>query len=249
MQKLKVISGSTAALFVALLVVTAVPVFAHEGEDHTSSSTSGTNKTRTTDDSVKSTTISTTSSSDDPATHDVNDDSTSRNRSSKSAQAATAKQARTEVKALQNSEKRKKACVARTHGMETKFNRIITNSERHHERIGSILTKAVSYQKEHNVSAENFDALVADASTKSAAAQQAIENLKAVEPKIDCNNNGQVAVLVNTFKTQAEATREALKAYKQSVKAVLQALIKAKEATTTEDSTSTDSNTTTEGTN
>jgi hypothetical protein len=110
------------------------------------------------------------------------------------------------------------------------------------------LTKAVAYQKEQNISVENFDQLVADASTKSAAAQTAIENLKAVEPKIDCNNNGQVATLVSTFKTQAQTTRDALKAYKQSVKAVLQALIKAKSADESDDTSTSTENTTTTGT-
>ena len=247
MQKLKMISGSTAALFVALLFVTAVPALAHEGEDHTSGSNSGSgsSSSRTSDDSVKTTTVT---------TDDVNDDSTSRNRGSGSTKtlraASDAKQAKSEAKALQNSDKRKKVCVARTHGLENKFSRIITNSEKHHERISSILTKAVAYQKEHNVAVDNFDQLVADASTKSAAAQDAITNLKAVEPKIDCNNNGQVAALVGTFKTQAQATRDSLKAYKQSVKAVLQALIKAKESTEEDKpTTTTDDSTNTEGSN
>jgi len=59
--------------------------------------------------------------------------------------------------------------------------------------------------------------------------------LKGVTPTLDCNN-ASVASDVATFKTAASDTRDKLKAYRDAVKAVLQALEAVKPATTNEGS-------------
>ena len=120
-----------------------------------------------------------------------------------------------------------KRCESHKQGLTTKFSHIVTNSQRIQDRISDVLDKAVAYQQTNNITVANFDNLVAAANTAKANSADAIANLKAVQPSLDCNNTS-VHSDVSVFKTAAAKTRDSLKAYRTAVKAVVQSLKTAK---------------------
>jgi hypothetical protein len=127
------------------------------------------------------------------------------------------------------SQKRLEFCTSHKQGLEKKFSRIVANAEKHQTRIDGVLAKATAYQTENNLTAENYDNLLANAETAQTAVAEAIATLKEVTPTVDCNSTS-IATDVGTFKAAAQETRDSLKAYKTAVKAVLKALRDAKHA-------------------
>jgi hypothetical protein len=135
----------------------------------------------------------------------------------------------------QSQAERQKKCEAHKQGLETKFDHIVTNSQRIQDKISGVLDKGVKYQQDKNLTVANFNSLVSAANDAKAKSADSITALQAVKPSLDCNNTS-VATDVATFKTAATTTRDNLKAYRNAVKAVLQALEAAKPANTTEGS-------------
>lgn len=157
--------------------------------------------------------------------------------------AALVAQLRQQHPSSQSEAARQKACEARSHGLETKFTRITTNSQNLEDRIGTFLTKAEAYQSTNNVTVDSWDTLTGNADTAKAAVDSAITDLKAVTPQsLDCAST-TVAQNVATFKAAAVTVRDDLQAYKQAVIKVFTALQNAKGATAT------DTTNTTEGSN
>lgn len=134
----------------------------------------------------------------------------------------------------QTAEQRKHKCEAHKQGLTNSFSRIVSNSQRLEARIDGILDKAVAYQQTNNVAAVNFDALLATAQTAKTNSNASITALQAVTPSVDCNNVS-VATDVATFRAAVKQTRDNLKAYRDSVKAVLKSLEAAQPATTGDD--------------
>jgi hypothetical protein len=89
----------------------------------------------------------------------------------------------------------------------------------------AVLDKAVKYQQTNNLTIDST--LVANAQAAKATSAGSISALQTAKPAIDCTNPS-VADEVATFKTAAQTTRSNLKAYRDSVKAVLKALEAAK---------------------
>ena len=130
----------------------------------------------------------------------------------------------------QSGEEHKKVCEAHKKGLTNKFSRITANSQKIKTHIDNTFTKAQAYQQTNNVTVANYADLTAAVETAKTAAADSITALKAVTPTLDCNNTS-VASDVATFKAAAQDTREKLKAYRTSVKAVLKALHEAKAPT------------------
>jgi len=192
-----------------------VPVYAHDGTDDGSSDST-----------------STTTESDDTAATDTETHSGTNDRQELRHKAAELVQELHKEHKAKSAEQRTKVCEAHKHGLETKFSRITTNSQRLEDRIGTFLTKAQDYQSSQNVTVTNWDTLVASANTAKTSVDAAITNLKAVTPSLDCNS-ATVAQDVATFKEAATSVRDALKAYKTAVKNVFVALENAKDTTNT----------------
>jgi hypothetical protein len=125
----------------------------------------------------------------------------------------------------QGQAQRQKKCETRQQGLNTKFDRIINNSQRIQTHISAVLDKAVKYQQTNNLTIDST--LVANAQAAKATSAGSISALQTAKPAIDCTNPS-VADEVATFKTAAQTTRSNLKAYRDSVKAVLKALEAAK---------------------
>lgn len=130
---------------------------------------------------------------------------------------------------------REHACESHKQGLETKFSHIVANSQSMDDRITDVLNKTIAYQQANNVSVDNFDNLVATAQSAKSSADTAIANLKTVTPSLDCNDVS-VANDVAVFKDSAKQTRDSLKAYRSAVKAVIKALLGAKQSSTSEGS-------------
>ena len=85
----------------------------------------------------------------------------------------------------------------------------------------------------------NYDTLVATAKTKQAAAQSAVNELKALDVTIDCTQPDPAST-VATLKAAVQKARSALQDYRASIKDVVVALKGA--STSTSDSTNTEGN-------
>ncbi len=129
-----------------------------------------------------------------------------------------------------NTAERQKKCEDHKHGLNTKFSRISTNSQKIQDHIDSVFAKAQAYQQAKNLQPENYDALVAAATSAQTASAASIATLKTLTPTIDCTGTN-TASDVAAFKAAAADTRAKLKAYRSAVKDVLKALEIAKPKT------------------
>lgn len=140
-----------------------------------------------------------------------------------------AEKMRAQHQETRTAEQKHKTCEAHKQGLTKKFERITANSEKIKKHIDDIFAKAQTFQQENNLPVSNYNDLVTAAMTAQTAAAESITTLKEVEPTVDCNSTS-VASDVATFKAAAQDTRDKLKAYRTSVKNILQALHKAKTA-------------------
>jgi chromosome segregation ATPase len=214
MHKFKRISLKIAAFSSASLLLVAVPVYAERGSSNFASENNPGVQVaeNATDDSSGNTTTS------------------GRSEMRQKAQAMVA-----ELK--KNHEKKsnaniQKTCESHKQGLNRKFDRIVTNSQRIQDRITKVFDKAQAYQQDKNLNPANYDELVAKANDAKSASQDSIDALKQVKPTLDCNNTS-VANDVATFKTSAQDTRAKLKAYRTAVKDVVKALRDATQASHT----------------
>lgn len=122
---------------------------------------------------------------------------------------------------------RQKNCAAAEKGLETKLSNLSKNASAFHVRIDNVLAMAIAYQKDNNISVNNFDALVATAQAAQTKSASSISALNALNPNLNCAD-ANVAQNVAEFKVAAAQARTDLKAYKQAVIAVLTALEAAK---------------------
>jgi hypothetical protein len=123
----------------------------------------------------------------------------------------------------------KTACEAHKQGLDTSFSHISLSLTSFNSRVAGILAKAEAYQKTNNITVANWDSLVAAATAAGTTSDASIAALKAVTPSLDCNSTS-VAQDVATFKAAAVQARTDVKAYKAAVRAVVKALLDAKQA-------------------
>ncbi|HSD55792.1 MAG TPA: hypothetical protein VLA92_01425 [Candidatus Saccharimonadales bacterium] len=120
-------------------------------------------------------------------------------------------------------ERRQKRCENRKHGLETKVANIVTVAQKHKTRIDEVYAKALAYQKDKNITVENFDTLATTADSAKSQAQASVDALTSLKPTIQCDSE-TVATDVATFKAAAGQARADLKAYRASVKTMLTTL-------------------------
>lgn len=126
-----------------------------------------------------------------------------------------------------NSE-REKNCQSAEHGLETKLQNLSKNATKFQTRIDTALDLAIAYQKDNNISVDNFDQLVATAQAAKSTSAASVSALNDLNTNLDCSSQS-VAQNVAKFKVAAKQARTDLKAYKEAVKAILRALEVAKE--------------------
>jgi hypothetical protein len=215
-QKINFRFSALAVLCAMIMISASAPVYAREGSDD-ASGTSASGRKSAANTQVKSEAETETEKPGDDNPH-------------RKAAAGLVTELRKEHK-TQSAEARQKKCQSRKQGLNTKFNRMVTNSQRAQDRITGVLDKAMAYQKDNNLQVNDFDTLAGKANAAAAVSADSITALKAVKPTLDCNN-ASVAQDVATFKTAAQDTRDKLKAYRSAVKDLLKALEAAKPSTT-----------------
>jgi hypothetical protein len=119
-----------------------------------------------------------------------------------------------------------KFCTEHKQGLTNAFNRINGNLAAYQMRIDGILTKVQDYQKANNITVSNWSTLLAAATSAQTTSQNALTALKGVTPTIDCNST-TTAANIATFRTGAKQARDDLKAYRNAVRVLIQALLAA----------------------
>lgn len=128
-----------------------------------------------------------------------------------------------EGKSTKSTEDRQKACQAHQSELDAKISNYSVQAQKHLDTFTSIFTKVQQFQKDKGLSAANYGALVAIAQSKQTDAQGVVDALKAVSVTVDCSSNDPASA-VATVKTAVKAAREALQAYRSSIKDVVVAL-------------------------
>jgi hypothetical protein len=125
-------------------------------------------------------------------------------------------------------EDRIKNCQTAESGLETKLSALSKNATAFQTKIDDTFAKVLVFQKVKNISATDFDKLVASAQTTQTQSASSIAALNALSSNLDCSSS-TVAHSVAEFKVAAKQARTDLKAYKQAVKDIMKALEAAKE--------------------
>ncbi len=142
-------------------------------------------------------------------------------------------------------EQKQKACEQRQKSIEKRTSNFSTAAQRHLEVFNKIFVKVQAFHDSKGLDVANYDALVAAATAKQTAAQNAVDALKALNVQIDCTQTDP-ATTVATIKTAVSDARTALQTYRKSLVDLITAL---KGASTAQDnSSSSDTSTTTGGT-
>jgi len=126
---------------------------------------------------------------------------------------------------------RQKVCEDRATGINKRFNTFDTMAAQHLEKINAAYTKLQAFQTKNKLTVSNYDALVATADAQKANAVAAVATLKSVSGVVDCTSTDPAAS-VATVKTAVRNAHDTLQAYRQSVRAILTALMSAKTTST-----------------
>lgn len=117
---------------------------------------------------------------------------------------------------------KKKKCETRQKSVNEVQSSAKNMGTKRYERITKIYGMLTQYYKEKNVKVENYDVLVADIELKREAALAANQAVLAVAP-FACTSDGPKADL-EAFRTAQTAKIDALKAYRESVKKLGEAI-------------------------
>lgn len=136
-------------------------------------------------------------------------------------------EAKNDGKPGRTDEQKQKICNARKDNINLRIKRLTSSSQNAQKRIDSILAKAQNYHDTAKVDPADYDNLLETAQAAQTKSADSVKALADAVPTIDCSNNHAHDDVVN-FQNQAKTTRTNLKAYRQSVKALLKSLHTAK---------------------
>lgn len=248
MQRLhKRISFALASAF-GIAVLAVAPVWAEHGNTTSSDSSSGT--TTSGSQSTHKSEVHTANSSSGGADTEANDTTTSASDENGATSGSDSLHDRAEQllakKRLTGHEKsvavRQKACDQRHANIDGRLNNLGTKAQKFLDRYNTIFTKVQAYQTKNQLDVSNYDALVADTTAKQATATTAVATLSGLAgTKIDCTSTDPASSLAKV-KTAADDAKTSLQAYRASLKTLIQALISAHKAASTDTSNTSGSN-------
>lgn len=129
--------------------------------------------------------------------------------------------------AIQNS------CESRKEGVVNRMKRLVELSEKMLENFDTHATKVqdfyISVVVPKGVTVKNYDKLVADIAAKKAVVQTTLANAQADVDDFSCTN-GDPKTYLNTFRTDMQAVKTALKEYRTTIKNLIVAVRTAAEA-------------------
>ena len=110
-----------------------------------------------------------------------------------------------------------KACQNREKAITNIMTRLSDRGQKQVDLFGKIAERTEKFYADKGKTLATYDTLVADVSVKKAAAQTAVDTIKATVPEFKCDGTDPKGVAA-IFKDSLKAEIEALKAYKTSVK-------------------------------
>lgn len=132
-------------------------------------------------------------------------------------------------------EQRQKACEQRQKSIDKRTTNFAAAAERHLGVFDKIFTRVQAFHDAKNLDVADYDTLVAAVTAKQAAAQTAVDELKALDVDLDCTQSDPASTVAE-IKTAVAGARKALKEYRTSIKDLVTTLKGASTAqsTTTE---------------
>jgi hypothetical protein len=121
---------------------------------------------------------------------------------------------------------RLKACQTRERVINNKLQQIAARGAKHLAVFNKKAERVMNFATTKGKKPANYDALVADVSAKKAAALAAVGKISAGSVSFDCDGSDPKGV-AEGFKADLRAETEALKAYKQSIRNLLVAVVTA----------------------
>lgn len=118
---------------------------------------------------------------------------------------------------------RENACKAHEDEINTRSGNYADAAQRHLDVFTSVLTKVQDFYTSKGLNVATYPALLATAQADQAAAQKAVDALKALNVKIDCTQPDP-AQSVATLKAAVANARTALHAYRSAIKDIIVAL-------------------------
>ncbi len=224
------LSLTVPSLVLASTALVAVPVLAEDGSSGGSGSSNSTSGTSGSGDSTSSTSGGETQPEPAPptGTKTSTESETEHETTARHEGLLMLQELRLKNKTHTEAE-RKLACESHKKGLSNKFLRINTETASFNSKIDAFLARAETYQKTNNVTVANWNSLVAAADAANTTSESSLAALKDLTPTVDCNGTS-VAQDVATFKSAAQQARTDLQAYKAAVRAVVKALLDAKQA-------------------
>jgi len=223
------------------LVLTVAPVWAQHGAD------SGGSTSSSSDSSTSSSGGTSTSGSDDSkaAATTGSETETETHSGDLKEQAKTLVAEKRQNVKEHTQEQKQKACEAHKTEIANRGTNYAAAAQRHLDVFNSIFTKVKAFHDSKQLTVSNYDELVAAATAKQAAAQTAVDALKAVNVNVDCTQSDP-AQSVATLKTAVKNARAALQDYRTALKNLVVAL---KGASTSAKASTSDTTPTTTGGN
>jgi hypothetical protein len=202
----------------ALLVLAASPVMAHEGSSGSDGS----------DDSTSSSEQQSSDISDDSNSTEIENEAEVHHKADLFRKDGEHKlELRRDAKDhTKSKEERVKTCEHIQKAVNNKLKAFNNHADKYLTRLNTLFTKVQDYQTANNLSVANYDALVATATQKQTDATLAVDALKSLGTTIDCTSSDPASMLASV-KSGATDARDALKAYRSSLKDIFVALIQA----------------------
>ena len=146
------------------------------------------------------------------------------NEAKQNAQSAKAEaRAATQNAKTKTAEQKQKICETHKGHANAVLSKVSSGTNNTLTRINTIYARGLEYQTTNSLSPEGIDALIATANSNKDAATNAVTAVQNATPVIDCTS-GKVSEQISAYRTAAKDARTQLKAYRTSVKAVLNAL-------------------------
>lgn len=127
-------------------------------------------------------------------------------------------------------ENKLRVCKAREQRINNIMDRIGDRGQRHIDRIGKIAERVEAFYTKKGKTVSNYDVLVNDVNAKKAAAQNALNEIKADNVEFKCDGSDPKGTAVN-FKDDLKKEIKAIKDYKTAVKNLIVAVKSAQSST------------------
>jgi hypothetical protein len=116
-----------------------------------------------------------------------------------------------------------KVCEKRQDGIQNIMGRVGERAQKQLDLYAQVSTRVQTFVTDKKLTVTNYEQLVADVATKKTAAQNAVNKVAADKAAFKCDGTDPVGT-VDIFKADVAAQNEALKAYRASIKSLIDAV-------------------------